>query len=423
MWALLFFFLQDEPLHVGASSVDITPPVETFEDKDGNERYSAGENFNDLNKNGKFDPVWMAGFNVGKSALGVHDPLWARAISMRVGKERVVLVALDLVGMLHFQIEKIQKELPDVRVIVACTHNHSGPDTLGLWGAFPGLSGLSSAYMDSVKEKIVQAVKFAIERETEATMTPAFVKIEGLIKDSRDPKIMNEQVEGLLFKDKEGKTIATLVSVACHPEGVGKSNRQITSDFPHYLRLRLEKEYPGSTAVYCSADVGALQTPVKHRWEGIQAMGESIAESMIAAFAKATAQPASPFAYKRHEFEFRLDNPIFRAALKGGLFGAKDVGVREDGNTIFLNSSVTAIRLGRVSFVTLPGEVAPELGQKILEMMPGERKILLGLANDEVGYIFRKEDWKPGEYEESMSLGPETGPLLMEALRKVLDRP
>lgn len=426
MKALLFLLLQDDALHVGASAVDITPAVETFEDKDGNGRYSAGEPFSDLNKNGAYDPVWMAGFSPGKSALGVHDPLWARAISIRVGRERLMVVSLDLVGLLHFQVEKIQKAVSDAtriapeRVIVACTHNHSGPDTLGLWGAFPGLSGLKAAYMDLLRDRIVQAAKEAMDREKEASMIPAFARTEGLIKDSRDPKILNEQVEGLLFKDREGRALAVLVSVACHPEGAGRSNRQITSDFPHYLRIRLEKEYPGATAVYVSSDLGALQSPAKGRWDGIQAMGEAIAEAMIAAFAKAPPQPPS-FAFRRREIEFRLDNPIFRAALKGGLFGTKDLGIREDGKSIFLTSSVTAAQIGTTTLATVPGELAPELGRQVREWMPGERKILIGLGNDEVGYIFRKEDWKPGEYEESMSLGADTGPTLMDALRKLFD--
>ena len=39
-----------------------------------------------------------------------------------------------------------------------------------------------------------------------------------------------------------------------------------------------------------------------------------------------------------------------------------------------------------------------------------------GLANDELGYLIASEDWQPKEYEESMSVGPQAGDLVQNAL-------
>jgi hypothetical protein len=403
---LLFFALLQDSLYAGAASTEITPALDK----------------------GK---VWMAGFNTGRPALGVHDPLWARALSIRTGdKDRVVLVALDLIGMLHYQIRLIQDaaseatHVPPERILVCCTHVHSGPDTLGLWGSMPGFSGLNPDYMKTLREKVAEAVKHAVENEREARLTCAQASAAGFIRDSRDPKILDENVEALLFRSaKDDAPLAVLVEVACHPEGMGRKNQQLTSDFPHYLRRRLEKQYSGATAIYVSADIGALQTPKleKHGWEAVQQMGETLADRVIEELNKAKPEEGKlALAFRRHDFEFRLDNPMFRGALKGGLFGKPDDGAREDDKNIFLKSSVTAVKLGRVTLVTMPGEVAPEVGRQILEKMPGERKLLLGLANDEVGYIFRKEDWTPGQYEESMSLGADTAPTLLEAYDKLL---
>ena len=53
---------------------------------------------------------------------------------------------------------------------------------------------------------------------------------------------------------------------------------------------------------------------------------------------------------------------------------------------------------------------------------------VIGLANDELGYILPQEDYvypeepfNPGaHYEETMSIGPETGPRLLAAVRAML---
>jgi hypothetical protein len=100
----------------------------------------------------------------------------------------------------------------------------------------------------------------------------------------------------------------------------------------------------------------------------------------------------------------------------------------------------------------VPGEVYPEIvngGVESLpgadfpgtpvevppwrDLLPGRVKFVLGLANDEVGYIIPRTQWdrkppyvrgaaKP-EYGEVNSLGPETAPLLHAAVRELAAAP
>ena len=68
----------------------------------------------------------------------------------------------------------------------------------------------------------------------------------------------------------------------------------------------------------------------------------------------------------------------------------------------------------------------------IREMMPGRYKFIIGLANDEIGYIIPKSQWdtkkpyaynmdKP-QYGEDNSLGPETAPLLFMHIKDLLGK-
>ncbi|HVY61853.1 MAG TPA: hypothetical protein VHF22_09380, partial [Planctomycetota bacterium] len=102
------------PLRAGAGAVEITPDLSG-------------------------PPVWMAGFDSGRRALGVHDPLWARALVLDDGRARVGIVALDLIGFFHDEVVLARRALPrdlGIDYLAVCsTHDHEGPDTMGLWGS------------------------------------------------------------------------------------------------------------------------------------------------------------------------------------------------------------------------------------------------------------------------------------------------
>src|SRR6185503_8684692 len=102
----------DAPVQAGFAEADITPKV----GKD-------------------LPPVYVAGFGKNRVATGVHDPIMARAVVLQHKDEKIALVSVDLVGLFLPRIEKIRRELPGFSyVLVSSTHNHEGPDTLGLWG-------------------------------------------------------------------------------------------------------------------------------------------------------------------------------------------------------------------------------------------------------------------------------------------------
>lgn len=416
--------VKDGVLYVGAAKVDITPPVETFEDTNGNGRYDVGEPFNDLNGNGKWDPVWLAGFSQARAAFSVHDPIWARAILFEKDGRRAMVIACDVVGFLNPRVRKLREKIGGVdQVIIASTHCHSAPDTVGLWGPFPGISGLSEKYLQQMEDGVLECARKAIEARVPATLTAGEALVEGVCKDIRKPDIRNEVAVSLVARDRAGKPVAAVVNFAMHPEGMGSKNRAVTSDYVHYVREAVERDFAGAVAVFLSADLGGMQTPdVKERtWEEIRRCGET-----IAARAKASLEGASEVAVPEVKFEslrieFPLRNKNFLKAYQAGMLG-RDVAwsLREQDGEFLLKSEVSALRLGEILFVTVPGEALPEVGKDVFALMNARHKFLVGLGQDEVGYILPKADFDPKKYEESMSLGPETAPTLLDALRQLL---
>jgi len=114
-----------------------------------------------------------------------------------------------------------------------------------------------------------------------------------------------------------------------------------------------------------------------------------------------------------------------------------------------MRTELAAFQIGPISFATVPGEIYPEIVNggveapaegdfgiqaietpPIREMMPGEFKFIVGLANDEIGYIIPKSHWdveapfafgrEKAPYGEENSLGSETAPMLHAALKEML---
>jgi hypothetical protein len=416
----------------GAASADITPPVEPFQDLNGNGRLDKHEPFEDINGNGKRDTCFIAGFGIGKTALGVHDPLWARAVAFRRGDQKAILVECDLVGLLNYRCRQYKRKIealtgvPARNITIAATHNHSGPDTIGLWGPLPGVSGVQPEYLESLEAGIVQAARQAWRNLRPASAVFADPIVEGITKDIREPVVMNERAAAALFAGGEGP-IAVLVAWASHPEAIWSRNRLITSDYPHFLRQKIEAEYPGAVAVHISADIGGMQTPKveAYTFEEVRRIGETLAARVVEELRRAPQVQIDRMNVAYRPVELRVDNARFKAGVKGKLFGHDETAYRMEGEDLFFTTELTAIRLGDALFVSVPGEMFPELAREVYAAMDARHKFFVGLGNDEIGYILPKEGWLRGPkgkagYEETMSLGPETGPALVDAIREML---
>ncbi|NCB07809.1 MAG: hypothetical protein EOM73_06565, partial [Bacteroidia bacterium] len=118
-------------IKAGFAAVPITPEVpDRWEDKNGDAQYNPkeGDTFTDLNGNGIFDAVWIAGFSNSKPANGIHDDTWARTMIIDDGKNRLAIVALDAIGFMNDDVVDVRKMIPHdagiTYTIITSTHTH-----------------------------------------------------------------------------------------------------------------------------------------------------------------------------------------------------------------------------------------------------------------------------------------------------------
>ncbi|MEN8157657.1 MAG: hypothetical protein ABFS10_11965 [Bacteroidota bacterium] len=467
-------------LRVGFAALPITPEVvDTWNDINNDARFREedGDTYNDNNNNGEFDAWWIAGFHQQRPANGVHDDVWARVVLIDDGLTRLALVSLDAIGFRHDDVVDIRKLIPEETgidyAIISSTHTHESNDLIGIWGGGPLKSGVNKEHMEYLKRQVVAAIVGASEQLRPAKLKFA-TDMNGaaeLVMDTREPLVMDPGLRMIQAIDAEADTtLGVLVSWANHPETLWSDNLYISSDFPHYFRESLEKGVyhgdslvrpgVGGIAVYINGAIGGLMTtrasmPLddpfldttynEASFDKIRAQGQQLAMLALDALEHPdTLVHQASLSLRAKTVRLPLDNRMFRLAA---MLGVLDFGMKGWFN---VRSEVAAFTLGPASFLSVPGEIYPEIvnggveapeGQDfqmavteappLRQLMPGDYRFVIGLSNDEIGYIIPKSQWDveapftydrdDAPYGEENSLGPETAPLLYNRFREILE--
>lgn len=401
------------------------------------------------------DPIFLAGFSNDRRATGVHDDIWARGVVLESRGKKVAFVVLDVIGYFHNEVQTIRSLVdPDLGVdaiTVTSTHQHEGPDTMGLWGEDEITSGVDLGYLDFVNQSVADCVEEAaaglvdaeIKFATGSTVGTSLPPYPDLVADGEvlreltlpflllgkddpfepppnpnvpvhvegDPgEIHNPSVPAFQLRRRDGgEILATLVNYASHPESLGSSNTLITSDFPHYMREALEARY-GGVAIYMSADLGVLQGPLDVDIEGpngqplprrtfiiAQAFGEKLAEKAAEALDATDAWDGAPPIEIENSgvVDVHVQNPFFVITGSQGVFGRRTFTLKPDGRR-YITTELNAIRIGSAQFAVTPNELDPQIGNLYrARMTEADHRFVAGLGNDEIGYQMPAAKFNP----------------------------
>ena len=471
---------QAEPgalLEVGAAMRDITPDLSAYDswvDADQNSKFEPekGDTYTDRNGNGEFDFVWLGGFSANRPAQGVNDPLSTRALALRHGDRTVVLVSIDCVGLTHERFIAIRQSIDHAahgidHILFSSTHTHNSPDTMGIWSysrlPFRLDHGYLSLLASETREAILEAVGNLVP--VEARFASTQLEPAGLVRDSRKPEVYDRLLGAVRFtKPGTEETVATLVSWGNHPEAMGSDNPLLSSDFIHYWRQGIEQGLPepngcrglGGLCLFFQGTVGGLMTPLGvdvpgrdgvtvHSEDGpgkTQALGEILAVRTVRLLDTEARPMRSPnLALAARTIFVPISGtykvPIMLGLIHPGWYNGK------------AKTEIGALRVGDIEMLMIPGEIYPEIidggvespegadypgepieSPPVRPQMRGELNLVIGLANDEIGYILPKTQWdakapytygrEKAPYGEVTSGGRDVGPTIYQASLDIL---
>ncbi len=409
----------------------------------------------------KFSPVYMAGFGHNRIAAGVHDDLYARCLALSTGQKPLVVCEVDLIGFFLDDVERVRAKVAAADVVVASTHVHEGPDTMGLWGASVEQSGINDDYNGFVVDRVAEAANRALRALAPATPVLARVhtsELDGFIDDDRPPVVHDPDLIVLSLTRRDGKAIATAVNWANHPETLGSHNQQITADYPGFFYKRLEENL-GGMAILWNGAVGGMQSPLGAKIKDPKTRSVAPENSFrkaeiigcrIADLAAEAVRSSRPVAIDRISFAERkitipVSNRGFAAAAAADLYRGRKK-TNADGST---TTPVGLIRMfgsePQLEIALVPREMYPELSvggveryagadfpdapiePAIKKMLRAPYRMLIGLADDEIGYIIPKAEWDEKApylrdapkawYGEENSVGPDAAARIAAAMQ------
>jgi len=232
-----------------------------------------------------------------------------------------------------------------------------------------------------------------------------------------------------------------MINYASHPEVLWSENTLLTSDFPYYLRQKVEQKLGGMDLYFNSAQ-GCMITPKveDHTFKEAERIGLSLAEKVLESLNSTNSSNSSNsmnstnssnstnsmnssnssnlILLKREVIELPWENPIFEVPLIEGEFKV----IERELYSGKVRTEVSALTIGDAQMVTIPGEASPTIGLRLKSKMKRPYKFVLGLGNDEIGYILPRDDFTKEvyKYEISRSVGSKTAPIIEEKLTQLM---
>ncbi len=364
---------------------------------------------------------YLGGFDLARRSVGVGSPLKVRVLVLETPSRRFAVVGVDSLGLMREDVDYLKAAMAGFAngdVFVCSSHTHAGPDPIGIWGYYFLTSGRDRGYLSRLREAVRDATA-----EARAAAQPARLRYgsaqlppEGLVRNSNRAGVFDRRVRVLHAVAVDGgRPLGTLLHLACHPEVLRRQNALVSADFVGALcdewRRRGHRQ-----AVFANGALGAMITPdfSPNDMSGVAAFGAAACDLCEGALAAAAPLLVDRVAVRRADVYLPMKSSAFRlgrltSTLERELF---------DGAA---RSSVGYLRIGAFEAVAVPGEMEPGLAQQVRAELGRPDLVVLGLCDDEVGYLMREQEAVAPlfAYERSMSPCRRAGELVRAALTGV----
>jgi len=395
--------------------------------------------------------VELCGFGpfLNRHSIGVRDRLWARAVAFEAGRERVVLVSCDLVGVKPPTTNRVRALVQEATgigpqaVMVHCTHTHSGPNTDRVYGwGDPDLP-----YLETLPQRIAAACVDAVGNLTEATLSHAEVPCTGIALNrerDRDAPPLEEVLQEnwqpthpewtdttchVFRADAGDRLLGFLSNYGCHPVTCCQQTRYIHGDFVGVATNLLEREHEGAVGLFLQGAQGDINSCVVHKPEQESLLALDVIAGRYARAVRRGLVEAKPLQVDEvravtHRVTFSrrdLDLAGLRKWLaeKEAILhapGASDtngevrmaavyvttlrelIARAEAGLPLNAPTELQGFRLGSVALLGAPFEIFREIKQEILGKARLPITVVLGLTNDALGYAPDRETAARGGY-------------------------
>ena len=413
---------------------------------------------------------YIAGYDSNNPAKGVLDDMYARAVYIddNTGRGGVVFCVLDVVGISRKDINDIRKivieskRIPALKSInISATHSHSAIDTQGLWGEKLYKSGRNDAFMEILKKKTADAIINAYENKKNGKLYFSKIETVDMQFDCRTPDTYDKTLTRIRFEAEDSSEIY-IVNFASHAELMGSETKVVSADFPAYMIKEIEENKKNTEVVFVNGAIGGMISAKEikkvYREEidcekYTKEFGRTLGKLVLSLNSETEIEPIINI--KSRPVEIKAENfVLILARLLKVLNNNIARGKKRSEASIYSEVGYLELGLNKIGAFLVPGELFPELwngeflsaeesanasdaNYKILSKMCNcEHQFVIGLCNDELGYIIPENDFILNErlpyinsakdrfdrnhYEETNSTGSKTAFTILDETDKLI---
>lgn len=361
---------------------------------------------------------WIAGHGMGHKAEGIHDPITVNGMWLSCGDNGgLFIVSADCIGITNTEVDIVRDKLSEFSekincksVNICCTHNHAGFDTVGYWGKLPK-TGKNESYMKKLLNAICEVCHDAYDNRQEGDLYLGTAKVPECQFKKRPPYVLHDVLTRIRFVPDEGKE-TWFLNYAAHPNTLGGANRQISADYPYYLRKAVKAE-KDVNIVYTVGAIGAVDPGdfSKDLVERAKIEGETLAKAALNIDNDEKLDCA--LTILRQPFYIPVDNYVLAFLASINVMSSKRYPSEKGSLGLALKTEMTYIKIGKQEILLLPGENFPETvyggymseeesstgkspsinPKPLIEIAHNDDLLVCGLSNDMSGYVVPPNDF------------------------------
>ncbi len=420
-------------------------------------------------------PVFLYGYpHHPRLSTGVHDRLFASALSLITHSHSVIFVCVDTIWLSKQLVSRARTRIaervpvPPNRIIIMATHAHSGPTTVRMLSNIddPVVPPPDPEYLSSLVNAIASAAVTAFRHAEPAEI--ALVRMEcSTIGANRlgpnGPTVETIPVLAARALGDRARLLGLMYVNRVHPTVLHEDSLLISGDFPGLCRRHLQETVLGvGCPVLSPLGAAGNQSPRfvarANTFEEAERLGTSLGEAIRSALEAAIYErswvvecasisidlpprnlPSIPVAEELLESAKSRLAELRRSGSEHGVirtaecavFGAEETlclakaarhGQLEAARCGCLPAEIGLVRVGPWYFVTWPGEVFAEFALQVRKHFPNAHVITL--ANGELqGYLATAEAVRDGTYEAANSIfaSPAAGDALVNATLELIE--
>ncbi len=384
-------------------------------------------------------PVKMAGYlnRTGYNEGVLHD-MFAKALLIHDGENRVLIISLDLCAIDRGFADEIKLwannkyGFLEKDIVIHAIHTHSGPLTAHMSRyAPPERIEEIRRYMDFLKGRITACIDKCMEEPMqngvmEVGMGETWIAVnrrqkteKGIVLGINPSGKADRSLFAAKITNDNNEVKAVLFCGSCHPIAMNGQVLYLSPDYPGVACTEIERSYPGCMAMFLQGACGNLNVAVNTRGKNLDEI-ESSNQNVHFVGRVLANDVKNILKCEMQKIEISLDTKLDKIILPLGEVKTDELSeLSKSQQKVFSDYALwmldkiekgTAPKdceflLGVLCFndtirlVLAEGEMMTETAESIREKFSGGLTMLVGYSNGCVGYIPTSEMLRDGGYE------------------------